>query len=49
MLGVLATKNKTITAKSERTQEIFRGDGYVSVPDCGDDIISVCKCPNSSR
>ena len=43
----LLLKNSLI--KSKETQEIFGGDGYVYYLDCGDGMMGVCLCPNSSK
>ena len=50
-LSVLMTKTKTkAKQKQQKNKRIFfGGDIYGYYFDCGDGIMSVCICPNSSK
>lgn len=45
MLNVLTTKTK----RAEGQERTFASDGYVLHLDCGDGIMEVYICPNSSN
>lgn len=42
-------KHKKPHTSKDKTQGNFGGTGYIYCFDCGDDIIGVCICPNSSK